>query len=281
MRLRESLREYVSQINAETAATGMPMSRPMFLQWPLDAGAQGADVEDQFMFGSTWLVAPVTTMGATSRSVYLPALPSNATWVYYFNFSSVGGGGMRVDVPTPIAEFPLFFIRPITPPPPPPPPPAVTTLFSAERGDFVACISDACNNANTPGNEGNYAVVRSEGSAAAAEGNPGAVVINGTAYATVPFTLWYSAAHNDNFVSTNATPPDASYGITFANGYVFAAPGPPGALRLQTFFKQYNATSWDYFTLASADSEAFARANGYADVSARVPVAGFVLPATP
>ena len=49
MRLRENLREYVSQINAIASATGMPMVRPMFLQWPQDAGCQGADVEDQFM----------------------------------------------------------------------------------------------------------------------------------------------------------------------------------------------------------------------------------------
>lgn len=54
MRLRENLREYVAQINAEAAATGMPMVRPMFLAWPNDAAAQGADVEDQFMFGSKW-----------------------------------------------------------------------------------------------------------------------------------------------------------------------------------------------------------------------------------
>jgi alpha-D-xyloside xylohydrolase len=32
MHLRENLREYVADINAVTAATGMPMSRAMFLQ---------------------------------------------------------------------------------------------------------------------------------------------------------------------------------------------------------------------------------------------------------
>ena len=48
MHLREELREYVSQINLQAATTGMPMARPMFLQWPLDAGCSGADVEDQF-----------------------------------------------------------------------------------------------------------------------------------------------------------------------------------------------------------------------------------------
>ena len=72
MHLRENLRQYVTDINTEAAETGMPMMRPMFLQWPKDAGCQGVDVEDQFMFGPRWLVGPVTTYKATSRTVYPP-----------------------------------------------------------------------------------------------------------------------------------------------------------------------------------------------------------------
>lgn len=56
MRLRENLRSYVTDINAETAATGMPMIRPMFLQFPNDSVCQTRAVEDQFMFGPDWLV---------------------------------------------------------------------------------------------------------------------------------------------------------------------------------------------------------------------------------
>lgn len=56
MRLRENLRSYVAKINAETAATGMPMVRAMFLQFPNDSVCQTAAVEDQFMFGPDWLV---------------------------------------------------------------------------------------------------------------------------------------------------------------------------------------------------------------------------------
>ena len=39
----------VAEINDVAAETGMPMMRPMFLQWPDDKGCQGKDVEDQFM----------------------------------------------------------------------------------------------------------------------------------------------------------------------------------------------------------------------------------------
>ena len=31
---------YVAEINTEAAETGMPMLRPMFLQWPDDKGCQ-------------------------------------------------------------------------------------------------------------------------------------------------------------------------------------------------------------------------------------------------
>jgi alpha-D-xyloside xylohydrolase len=109
MRLREQLRDYVHATNLEFVNSGMPMMRPLFLQFPNDAGSQGSDTEDQFMFGSDWLVAPVLEYQATSRSVYFPALPSTEQWVYWWNQSVVvAPGGVRVDFPTPISEFPLF-----------------------------------------------------------------------------------------------------------------------------------------------------------------------------
>jgi alpha-D-xyloside xylohydrolase len=111
MMLREQLRNYVVDINAEYCTTGMPMMRPMFLQWPNDPLAQGSDVEDQFMFGAKWLVAPITSFQQYNRTVYLPLLDANHTWVYFFNQSAVGQGGARVFMDAPITEFPLFYIQ--------------------------------------------------------------------------------------------------------------------------------------------------------------------------
>lgn len=243
MRLREDLREYVSQINAVTAATGLPMVRPMFLQYPADPGCQGADVEDQFMFGPDWLVAPVYTQGATSRSVYLPRLTDGShEWVYWWNQSSVGAGGGRITWSSPsIGEFPLYVIRPVAP--------AVladaTSLFSTARSDSVLCVVDQCTSANT-----DYAKQRVEGAAVAATADGGAsITLNGTAYPVAPLTLWFSFTHNDNFVATNTTPPDASYtpasgGVTFANGYVLTTQAP-GSVPLQVWFKDYDGANWD------------------------------------
>lgn len=88
------------------------------------------------------LVAPVYVAGATSRSVYLPLL-SGATWTYFYNDSSVGSGGSRVTVLTPIDEFPLFYIKE-TPPPPPVELFNATSLFSALRNDTVLCLLSNC-----------------------------------------------------------------------------------------------------------------------------------------
>ena len=118
--LRAELADYVVAINREWAETGMPMMRPMFLAWPLDPACQGRDVEDQFMFGPNWLAAPITTYQTYSRSVYLPLLDANHTWVYFFNLSEVGQGGSRITMPAPVTEFPLFFRRALGPPPPAP-----------------------------------------------------------------------------------------------------------------------------------------------------------------
>ncbi len=66
------------------------------------------------MYGPDFLVSPVTTFGAISWSVYLPAL-TNSTWTYYWNGTDVGPGGMMVSVnTTSIAEYPVFVRMPST-----------------------------------------------------------------------------------------------------------------------------------------------------------------------
>ena len=281
MRLRENLRQYVSDINAEAAATGTPMVRPMFLQWPLDAGCQGADVEDQFMFGAKWLVAPVYIYQATSRTVYLPKLNgSSSEWIYFYGEKSFGAGGARVTVPTTnITEFPLFFIRPIQPPAPLSLANA-TSFFSTERNDQVLCVDSQCYSANAPGQDGKYATQRVEGLALLSDDGTGHATINGVLYPTQPLTLFYSFTHEDNFVSTNSTPPDSTYsaGTIFANGVVLAA-AAPGALPLQLWFKKFAGSSQDYASVASADGVAWAQANGYTLVNAGGAAGGgWVLP---
>ena len=228
------------------------------------------------MFGSQWLVAPVYTYQAASRSVYLPKLTSEE-WIYFYGEKSYGAGGATVSVPTTnITEFPLFFRRPVTPPPAPTVH-AATTYYSASRNDTVLCLGDSCTNANAPGQPGNYVTLRNEGIALLTDDGTGHVTLNGTAYPLTRLSLYYSSKFSDNFVSIDTTPPDSSYTSTeFANGFVFAA-APPGALPLQLWFKQFSATNQDYATVASADGVAWVQARGYTLVKATG--AGWVLPA--
>ena len=105
MSLRESLRGYVAVINNASASTGMPMMRAMVLSFPQDPVCAADGAEQQFMFGPDWLVAPVTAPNATSWDVYLPA---GAVWTYWWNKTTVTGGGWRSVNVSDITHYPLF-----------------------------------------------------------------------------------------------------------------------------------------------------------------------------
>jgi alpha-D-xyloside xylohydrolase len=100
IRRREALRPYLEGLAAEAARSGLPPMRPLFVDFPDDPGAW--DCEDQFMLGPRYLVAPVTSPGARSRDVYLPA---GARW-------SWGGqthdGGRRLALPAPLEAIPVL-----------------------------------------------------------------------------------------------------------------------------------------------------------------------------
>ena len=165
MRLRENLRSYVTDINEEAAATGMPMMRPLVLQFPDDPNCAAGYVEDQFMFGPDWLVAPVLGQ-VSSRSLYLPKLDPSETWVYFYNDTAVGSGGVNITMDTPIEEFPLFYRRPI----PQAPTTQAVLLYSAERHDAVLCVSSECLSDNQPSTKPPYTTLSVEGRAWASPG---------------------------------------------------------------------------------------------------------------
>ncbi|HEX2910718.1 MAG TPA: TIM-barrel domain-containing protein [Chloroflexia bacterium] len=68
--LRLELVPYLAQAGRESARTGEPMMRALVLDWPQDPECRY--IEDQYMLGKRYLVAPVVEEGAESRNVYLP-----------------------------------------------------------------------------------------------------------------------------------------------------------------------------------------------------------------
>ena len=102
LRLRERIKPYVLEQMVAAAAHGTPPMRPLWFDFPGDASAW--NVEDEYLFGPSVLVAPVTSFVARSRSVYLP---DGAAWTDAFSHE-VHSGGQWVSVPAPLERIPVF-----------------------------------------------------------------------------------------------------------------------------------------------------------------------------
>lgn len=85
----------------EMSATGVPAMRPLFVEYPDDDAT--AAMDDEFLFGSDLLAAPVLWEGATNRPVYLPA----GEWFDYRTGRRFAGG-RTIDSPAPLDIMPLL-----------------------------------------------------------------------------------------------------------------------------------------------------------------------------
>jgi alpha-glucosidase len=102
--LRYELLPHLYNVMHESATTGIPAMRPMFLEYPEDEATLSLD--DQFLFGADLLVAPVLREGADRRSVYLP----RGEWYDYWTGRSQGTAeaGRTVSAPVTLDSLPLF-----------------------------------------------------------------------------------------------------------------------------------------------------------------------------
>ena len=99
--LRYELLPHIYKVMREASLTGVPALRPLLLEFPDDPNTYG--MEDQFMFGSDLLVAPVLREGMTEREVYLP----KGEWFDYWT-GQRHRGGVRIRVPVTLASIPIF-----------------------------------------------------------------------------------------------------------------------------------------------------------------------------
>lgn len=102
-KVHAALAPYVAELCREAAATGLPLQRPLFLDYEDDAGCWG--VETQFAYGRDLIVAPVTEAGAARWSAYLPA---GAEWHHVWSGETFAGGD-TVEVAAPIGQPPVFY----------------------------------------------------------------------------------------------------------------------------------------------------------------------------
>lgn len=109
LRLRETLKPYIAGLMDEASTKGTPVMRPMFLEFPDDA--RSWEVEDQYMFGEKYLVAPVMAAGMKKREVYLPSGASWAALTVKDDGSEQGEkyeGGKTIEVVLTMEDMPVF-----------------------------------------------------------------------------------------------------------------------------------------------------------------------------
>lgn len=102
LRLRYQLMPYIYSLGYATHKTGAPFMRGLFMDFGADPNV--ADIGDEYMFGPSLLIAPVTEQGMTTRVVYLPA---GADWYNYWTKRKYTGG-QKITVDAPIDTLPIF-----------------------------------------------------------------------------------------------------------------------------------------------------------------------------
>ena len=101
LKLRYQLLPFLYTTLEEAHRTGVPLFRPLMLNYQYDPNTYNLD--DEFMIGADLLVAPIIKADVVSRLVYLP----KGVWYDYWTNKKYSGGTMiRVDAP--LETVPMF-----------------------------------------------------------------------------------------------------------------------------------------------------------------------------
>jgi hypothetical protein len=102
LRLREALVPYTYTLGWQASQTGLPITRPLYLDYPDQQAAYQNDGE--YLFGPDVLVAPVTTPGAVAdQAVWFPP----GRWVDYFTGATYTGPSSAT-ISVPLSRMPVF-----------------------------------------------------------------------------------------------------------------------------------------------------------------------------
>jgi alpha-D-xyloside xylohydrolase len=89
--MRYRLLPYIYAQSKASSERGLPMLRALFIEYPEDPGSWL--VEDQYLFGSDILVAPLMEEGTTGRDVYVPP----GQWIDYQTGTAYAGGWHAIE----------------------------------------------------------------------------------------------------------------------------------------------------------------------------------------
>jgi alpha-glucosidase len=101
LKLRYSLLPFLYTTLEEAHRTGVPLFRPLLLNYQDDANTYNLD--DQFMVGDDLLVAPIVRPDVVQRRVYLP----RGIWYDYWTNKKFSGGQV-ITVDAPLETVPMF-----------------------------------------------------------------------------------------------------------------------------------------------------------------------------
>jgi alpha-D-xyloside xylohydrolase len=85
------LMPYIYAQAKESSEHGLPMVRALFMEFPEDPGSW--KIDDEYLYGSQMLVAPLLHENETSRDIYLPP----GTWIDYQTGKAYSGGWHKIE----------------------------------------------------------------------------------------------------------------------------------------------------------------------------------------
>lgn len=100
--LKYSLLPYIYTYAREAHDLGLPIMRPMVMEFPMDTETYSLDT--QFMFGEELLVAPVVKKSARTRNLYLP----EGTWIDFNDRKTSYAGEQWLTVDASLDVIPMF-----------------------------------------------------------------------------------------------------------------------------------------------------------------------------
>jgi alpha-D-xyloside xylohydrolase len=192
--LRYRLLPYLYSVSWRITHAGYTLLRPLFMDFPGDINV--LPIKDEYLFGPSILVAPVTAANTTTRSVYLPG---SASW-YDFWTGNSSAAAQIIDTPAPIETLPLF-IR------------AGSILPLGPLVQYAAAPADAIELRVYRGADGSFSLYEDDGTTYAYEKG---------AYATIPLT-WDDTARTLTIGARSGSFPGMLSSRTFR--IVFVSPG--------------------------------------------------------
>ncbi len=100
--LRYRLMPYIYSLAWQVTRYRQTIMRSLWMDFPKDSRCR--EIGDQFLFGPSLMVCPVTQKGALSREVYLPA--GNGWYNFWNNRYHAGGAAITADAP--LDTMPIF-----------------------------------------------------------------------------------------------------------------------------------------------------------------------------